>query len=123
VVDGGAGIDRVEFFFGDAVTDAAFVNMRNLESVWQNSATPGRLTLGTGAAAAMSNYIVVNNGRDVDGSALAANVRCDFNGTTGNDTLIGGAGLNFLFGGAGDDVILVGGQSLTAIRDLFEGWI
>jgi Ca2+-binding RTX toxin-like protein len=123
VVDGGAGVDRIEFLFSDAVTDAAFVNMRNLESVWQNAATPGSLTLGTNAAAAMSNYIVVYNGRDVDGSVLAANIRADFNGTTGNDTLIGGAGFNFLFGGAGDDVILVGGQSLNAIRDEFEGWI
>ena len=104
-VDGGADRDTVLLQFGDSVADAAFANMRNLEVIWQDFATPGRLVLGANAAAAMSNFVTVVNGRDVDGSALAANVRSDIYGTTSNDILVGGAGVSVLVGGSGGDVL------------------
>lgn len=105
VVDGGVGRDTVFLQFGNAVTDAAFANIRNLEVLWQDFATPGRLTLAANAAAAMSGAVTVINGRDVDGSALAANVRSDFYGTSGADILIGGSGVSVFRGGAGDDFL------------------
>ena len=40
-----------------------------------------------------------------------------------DDTMIGNGSGHRFDGAAGDDIILAGGQSLTAIRGLFEGWI
>jgi Ca2+-binding RTX toxin-like protein len=117
LLDGGASTDRLDLTFSDSVSDAAFVGMQNLELIWQNFATPGALTLGANAAAAMANFVRVKNGRDVDASALASTARAELNGTSGADRLLGGSGNDTQNGGDGADT-LGGGAG----NDSLVGW-
>jgi Ca2+-binding RTX toxin-like protein len=118
IVDGGAGYDRIELSFSSSVTDDDFFDIRNIELIWQNTAVPGTLTLGMNAAAAMSNFVTVENARNVDGSALSANVQTTMIGTTAADFLVGGAGNDSLVGSNGEDT-LIGGDGSDR---LFGGW-
>lgn len=105
-IDGGAGFDRIEIMSGENIVDADFVNVRNMEMIWLNTAAPGQLTLASNAAAAMSNGITVRYVRNVDGSALDANVQAVFDGTEGADCLIGGSGADIILGNEGNDRII-----------------
>jgi Ca2+-binding RTX toxin-like protein len=118
IVDGGAGYDRIELKFSSSVTDDDFFGIRNIERVWQNIAVPGILTLGMNAAAAMSNFVTVENARNVDGSALGTNVQATLIGTTAADFLVGGTGNDSLVGSVGEDTLLGGDGS----DRLFGGW-
>ncbi len=118
IVDGGAGYDRIELSFSSSVTDDDLFGIRNIELVWQNTAVPGTLTLGMNAAAAMSNFVRVENARNVDGSAFSANAQATLIGTEAADVLIGGAGNDSLVGSHGEDTLLGGDGS----DRLFGGW-
>jgi Ca2+-binding RTX toxin-like protein/subtilisin family serine protease len=118
IVDGGADYDRIELSFSNSVTDDDLFGIRNIELVWQNTAAPGTLTLGMNAAAAMSNFVRVENARNVDGSALSANAQATLIGTEAADVLIGGAGNDSLVGSHGEDTLLGGDGS----DRLFGGW-
>ena len=118
IIDGGAGYDRIELKFSSSVNDDDFFDIRNIELIWQNTAVPGILTLGMNAAAAMSNFVTVENARNVDGSALSANVEATLIGTTASNFLVGGAGNDCLVGSNGEDT-LIGGDGSDR---LFGGW-
>jgi Ca2+-binding RTX toxin-like protein len=70
------------------------------------------------AAAAMSNFVRVENARNVDGSAFSANAQATLIGTEAADVLIGGAGNDSLVGSHGEDTLLGGDGS----DRLFGGW-
>lgn len=105
-VDGGVGNDQIELQFSGTVEDRSFIDIRNIESILQNSGNAGRLLLGKWAALAMSNVIVVENANNVDGSELLDYIRTILRGSNGADTLNGGTGSDTITGVGGDDRLI-----------------
>jgi hypothetical protein len=117
-IDGGAGTDIIELTESSYVTDAAFTNVTNVETLKLADGTH-KLTLGSLAEAA---GIVT-----IDTSVVTENLNIDISGTSGNialtgqggaDTLVMGQGDNVVSSGAGDDIIKVSSANLTAADDI-----
>ena len=93
--------------------DTAFAGVTGMTSLTLNGSGPSDLTLGSNAAAAFGNAVVVKTGPGVthlnlDGSALVAPATLTAYGTAGSDSITGGSGNDVFFGGGGADSLAGG---------------